>query len=268
MSSPLKILFVGDLIGDSGCDLLQRKLPALREKYSIDAVIINGENSAPDGRGITPRQMAFFKELSVDVVTTGNHVWDKREIYPYFAEHKDLLRPLNFPSGCPGLGVAIIATDKGSVGVVNLQGRVFMRELTSCPFRALDSALTFLQSRTNCVVVDIHAEATAEKAGLGYYADGRVSAVIGTHSHIQTADARILPEGTAYITDVGMCGALNSMIGMKKDSVLNQMLTQMPTRFVVETEGPMVFNAVVISVDAETGKAVAIERLYVVDEKG
>lgn len=261
-----KILFIGDLVGDPGRAIFQKHLQRVRDAHAIDMVIVNGENSAPDGRGVTPQGMEFFKNLGVDIVTSGNHIWAKKEIIPYITDNKDLLRPANFPAGCPGTGVTTLNVKGVTVGVLNLQGRVFMRELVNCPFRAADSALTFLQSKTNIIFVDMHAETTSEKLGMGYYLDGKVSAVVGTHTHIQTADDRVLPGGTAYITDVGMGGALNSMIGMKKEIILKNMLTQMPAKFAVETEGPFVLSGVVIAIDTATGKAQSIKRIYIVDD--
>lgn len=265
-SSPLQVLFIGDLVGYPGQSIFQKHIQKLRDTHSIDVVIVNGENSAPDGRGITPQVMEFFASLKVDVVTSGNHIFAKKEIYPYLTSNKDLLRPANFPAACPGTGVTTIMVKGTTLGILNLQGRVFMRELVNCPFRAADSALTFLQARTNCIFVDMHAETTSEKLGMGYYLDGKVSAVVGTHTHVQTADERILPEGTAYITDVGMGGSLNSMIGMKKEIILKNILTQMPVKFAVETEGPFVLSGVVVSIDTSTGKALKIKRIYIVDD--
>lgn len=261
----VKILMLGDLVGAPGRAVFQKHIEAIRAKHGIDAVIVNGENSASDGRGITTKIMKFFKHHKVDVVTTGNHIWAKKDIYGYFAENKDLIRPANFPSGCPGSGIATFTCKGVTVGVLNLQGRVFMRELLACPFRAADSALTFLKSKTNVILVDFHAETSSEKMGLAYYLDGKISGFVGTHTHVPTADARILPGGTAYITDLGMGGALNSMIGMKKDSIIQNMITQMPVKFEVDTDGPMRLCGVIITIDASTGKAEKIEQLIIVD---
>lgn len=261
----LKILFFGDLVGAPGRTVFQRHIEALKLQYRADAILVNGENSA-NGKGITPRIVRFFKHHGVNVVTTGNHIWQRKEIYPYLSENKDLLRPANFPAGCPGSGVTTFECQGYTIGVINLQGRVFMRELVNCPFRAAESAITYLQSRTNIILVDFHAETTSEKLGLAYYLDGKVSGFVGTHTHVQTADNRILPKGTAYITDLGMAGALNSMIGMKKEPLLHQMLTQMPVRFEVDTTPPFVLSGVCIEVDAQSGKALSIERIYIVDD--
>lgn len=267
MPANIKLLFVGDLVGEPGCALFAKHSAELRRVHSLDLIVVNGENTAKDGRGITPQIAQALKEQGADVITTGNHVWAKRDIYSYFTDHKFLIRPANFPAGCPGSGVTVVTTPSGvSVGVLNLQGRVFMRELVACPFRAAESALTFLQSRTNCILVDMHAETSSEKIGMGHFLDGKVSAVVGTHTHVQTADERILPGGTAFITDVGFGGAVNSMIGMKTEIILKQMLTQMPAKFEVETKLPYQLCGVIITIDAESGKAVKIERLKIIDD--
>jgi len=261
----VRVLLLGDIIGAPGKALVQKHIPELKKIYSPQAIIVNGENCAGDGRGITPKAMRFFKHAGVNLVTSGNHIFQKKDIYPYLTEHKDLLRPLNFPSGCPGIGVTTFEVDGVPVGVINVQGRVFMRELVGCPFRAVESVLTYLQHKTKIIIIDMHAEATSEKLGIAFYFDGKVSAVVGTHTHVQTADERILPGGTAYITDLGMSGALNSMIGMKKDAVIRNMLTQMPVKFEVETEGTMIMTGVIIDINSETGKATHIERIKVID---
>jgi metallophosphoesterase (TIGR00282 family) len=261
----LKILCIGYVVGSPGCNMLQKHLPIIKEKYGIHATIVNGENCS-DGRGITPKNMQFFKHLKVDVVTSGNHIWDKKEIYSYLDQNEDLLRPANFPSETPGVGVTIFEYQGIAIAVINIQGRVFMKEDLDCPFKTVDSILTYVQDKTKVILVDFHAETTSEKTGMGFYLDGRVSAVFGTHTHIQTSDDRILPNGTAYITDLGMVGALNSMLGMKKDNIIQHFLTQMPTRFMVETEGPMLLNGIVVEIDSDTGAALSIERIRIVDD--
>lgn len=260
----LRILIIGDVVGAPGQAIFQKYIPKLREELKIDAVIVNGENSA-EGKGITPKIMHFFKHLGVNMVTSGNHIWQKKEIISYFSEQNDLLRPVNFASSCPGSGIGLFSTQGVTVGVINVQGRVFMKELIQCPLKAVESALTFLKSRTKIVIVDMHAEATAEKVAMALYFDGQVSAVVGTHTHIQTADERVLPLGTAYITDLGMCGALNSVIGVRKEPVIYNMLTQMPARFDVDTAPPYVLSGVWVDIEIATGKALAIERVRVVD---
>lgn len=261
----IRILLLGDIVGAPGRAIFQKHIAALKQKHAIDAVIVNGENCAGDGRGITPRLVRFFKHHGVSVVTSGNHIFQKKEIYPYLTENKDLLRPLNFPSACPGTGVTTFAIGTHTVGVINVQGRIFMRELVNCPIRAVESALIYLKSRTSLILVDMHAETTSEKMGLAYFFDGQVSAVVGTHTHVQTADERILPQGTAYITDLGMAGALNSMIGMKKEVILQQMLTQMPVKFEVDVRGPFFLCGAIVEIDTLTGKAIKIERVRIDD---
>ncbi|MBI2774903.1 TIGR00282 family metallophosphoesterase [Candidatus Dependentiae bacterium] len=264
--SIIRILLLGDVVGPAGCAMVQKHLAKLREKYAINGVIVNGENSA-DGRGITPKLMHFFKHLGVDVVTSGNHIWHHKDIFEYLKYNTDLLRPENFPNECPGTGVTTFSINGQIIGVVNIQGRVFMREHLSCPFKAVDSALTFLQSKTKTIIVDFHAETTAEKIAMGFFLDGRVSAVVGTHTHVQTADERVLPNGTAFITDLGMAGSLNSMIGMKKDAIIRNFITQMPVKFVVETEKPYFMCGVVIEIDIATGKALKIDRIRIDDNE-
>jgi len=264
-TSKLRILLLGDIVGPAGCAIFQKHISRIKEKYKISGVIVNGENSACDGRGITVKLMNFFKHNGANVVTTGNHIWAKKEIYQYLRENKDLLRPANFPNECPGTGVTTFTIGSSVIGVINLQARIFMRDNLSCPFKAADTLLTFLKTKTNIIFVDFHGEATAEKMGLAYYLDGRITGIVGTHTHVQTADERILPNGTGYITDMGMAGALNSMIGMKKDPIIQNLITQMPVKFEVETEGPMVMSGVFIDVDINSGKALHIERIYIID---
>ncbi len=261
----LRVLLLGDLVGDTGRAIFQKHIERIRAEYGIDALIVNGENSSSQGRGITPTIAKFFKAHGVDVITSGNHIWQKREIYPYIAEHRDLLRPANFPSDTPGVGVTTFLSKGYEIAVINLQGRIFMREHVSCPFRAAESILTYLRTKTNIIFVDMHAEATSEKIGLAYFLDGKVTGVVGTHTHVQTADERVLPGGTAFITDLGMAGSLNSMIGMKKEPIIRHFLTQMPEHFVVDTSRPLVMTGVWIDVDTQTGKALDIQRIKIVD---
>lgn len=266
MNAKLRVLLLGDLVGFPGRVIFQKHINSLKEKFSIDFVVVNGENSC-QGKGITSRIVRFFRHNGVDVVTSGNHIWQNKEIYSYLSENNDLLRPENFPTDCPGTGVGLYQCNGYSIGVINLQGRVFMREHVNDPFRTADSVLTFLKSRTPIILVDFHAETTSEKMALAYYLDGRVSALVGTHTHIQTADERILPNGTAYITDLGMAGALNSMLGMKKEPIIKNFLTQMPQKFEVDINGPMVLSGVWVEIDTTNGKATHIERVRIVDEE-
>ncbi len=266
MHDSIKVICVGDLMGFPGRAMFKKHAAALRETYKADAIIVNGENTAQDGRGITPPIVEFLRKYGADVVTSGNHIFAKRDIYHYLSSHKDLLRPANFPAATPGTGVTTFTAAGVTVGVINVQGRVFMRELLSCPFKAVESAITFLKHQTNCIIVDMHAEATSEKMGIAYYFDGQVSAVYGTHTHVQTADERILPQGTAYITDLGMGGAVNSMIGMKRHAIIHNLITQMPVKFEVELEGPFSLYGIVLTLDVKTGRALAIERFKVFDD--
>lgn len=240
----------------------------LKNELHADILIVNGENAAGDGRGITSRVMRFFKQHGVDVVTTGNHVFQKKDVYANLEEKNGLLRPENFPSSCPGSGVFITHTANGhKVGVVNIQGRTFMREYVSCPFRALESTLTYLRQQTSIIFVDFHAETTAEKIAFAWHFDGKISALVGTHTHVQTADERILPQGTGFISDVGMCGARNSIIGMKPGPILHNMITQMPSKFEVETALPYQLCGVKICIDVDTGKTETIQRICIIDEQ-
>lgn len=262
----LRILFIGDIVGSTGRAMLQKHLARIKEQYQIDATIVNGENSA-DGRGITPRIMDSFKHIKVDVVTSGNHIWDKKDIVPYLQTNDDLLRPANFPSECPGVGVKLLQVKGQPVAIINVQGRVFMKEHLDCPFKTVESLLTFLRDKTKTILVDFHAETTAEKAAFAYYFDGRISGVVGTHTHVQTADERVLPNGTAFITDLGMVGSLNSSLGMKLDSIIHHFITQMPVRFTVETTNPVILNGVWMEIDTHTGRAEKIERISIIDEQ-
>jgi len=261
----LRLLFLGDIVGKTGRALFQKHIERLKRELEIDAIIVNGENSA-HGRGITSKTMKFFKHNGVNVVTSGNHVWQNKEIYPYLNENRDLLRPANYPAACPGVGVTTFSCKGKEVGVINVQGRVFMRDHVDCPFKTVESLLTFLKNKTNIIIIDFHAEASSEKMGLAYFLDGKVSAVLGTHTHVQTADERILPGGTAYITDAGMVGSLNSMLGVSKQAVIRHLITQMPAKFVVDTEPPFIMTGVLVDIDMSTGKAVEIKRLQLLDE--
>lgn len=265
--STIRVLFIGDLVGKAGLAIFAKHIDRVRKKHAIDALIVNGENTSAQGRGITPKIAQFFKEHHVDVITTGNHIWANKEIYSYLDSHKDLLRPINFPHEAPGVGATTFVCKNVTIGVVNVQGRVFMREMVTCPFRAMDSLLSYFKMKTNIILVDFHAEASSEKQALGLYLDGRISALVGTHTHVQTADERILPGGTAYMTDLGMGGSLNESIGMKKEAVIQQFLTQLPVRFSVATSSPFVMSGVWVEIDTITGKAVHIERIRVVDDE-
>jgi len=251
----VKILFLGDVIGRLGRKTVQTVLPTLRRESEADLVVANGENAA-GGRGLTLATADELFAAGVDVITSGNHVWEMREIYPFLDGESLILRPLNYPPGVPGRG---LLTAHGAA-FVNLQGRVFMSIEVDCPFRAADDALERLQD-TPVVIVDMHAEATSEKTGLAWYLDGRVSAVIGTHTHVATADTRVLPKGTAFVTDVGMVGPRDSIIGMEIKPIIERFLTQLPSRFSPVEKGPAIFNSVLIDIDEASGRAQSIVRI-------
>jgi metallophosphoesterase (TIGR00282 family) len=256
----LRILFFGDVVGRPGRDVVKERLAALKKAVGADVVIVNGENAAA-GAGITAQLCRELFDLGVDAITLGNHAWDKREIATYIDEEPRLIRPVNYPPGTPGFGSYVIKRNGQPVAaVVQAHGRVFTPLLFDDPFRALEEVVQQLRAITPVILVDFHGEATAEKVALGWFLDGKVSAVVGTHTHVQTADEVILPEGTAYITDVGMCGPWVSVIGTDVGLVLERFLTQMPVRLEV-AGGPAILSAVVIDVDPATGRATAIERI-------
>ncbi len=255
----MNVLVIGDIIGRPGRKAVINLLPKLKREYRLDLIIANGENSA-GGMGITPEVVEELYASGINVITSGNHVWKHKEIYGTLDKDPALLRPANYPPGVPGKGSGIFFTEKGDkVGVLNLMGRVFLAEL-DCPFRKADEEIEKLSQETRVVVVDMHAEITSEKAAMGWYLDGRVSAVVGTHTHIPTADERILPKGTAYITDIGMVGSLDSVIGVKKELALKRFLSQIPIRFEVEKKN-IYLQGAVITIDPQTGRAEGIKRI-------
>lgn len=255
----MKLLFVGDIVGRAGRKALTDHLKGLVNQYQIDLVIANGENAAA-GYGLTGPILKELFASGIDVVTSGNHVWDKREIVPVLDREHRLLRPANYPPGLPGRGVGVYETASGvRVGICNLEGRVFMKNL-DCPFRTADLLIEELRQATSIILVDFHAEATSEKQALGYYLDGRVSAVVGTHTHVQTADERIFPGGTGYLTDVGMSGSRDAIIGNEKDAALERFLSQMPVRLEVAKKDPQL-SAVVLTIDEDSGHCTGIERI-------
>ncbi len=261
MNQTVKILFIGDIFGQPGRRIVKETLPRLREEFAPDLVLANGENAAA-GFGITPALVEELLDLGIAVLTSGNHIWDKKEILPYLAEHADgrLLRPANYPRSTPGQGLYVGTTPAGlRYAVMNLQGRVFMPTI-DCPFRTADALLEQIPADVRLRIVDVHAEATSEKQALGWYLDGRVTAALGTHTHVPTADETVLPQGTAYITDLGMTGPYDSIIGMEKESVMRKFLDQIPARFEV-AKGDVRFAAVLIEADAATGRAQAIQRV-------
>jgi metallophosphoesterase (TIGR00282 family) len=255
----VRILFIGDIFAKSGRDIAKRAIPPIVERHQIDFVIANVENSAA-GFGVTGDIADTILEFGVDVMTSGNHVWDKKEVLDYLPRQPKLLRPANFPAGVPGRGSYVGRTRTGEpVGVLNLMGRIFMTPLED-PFAMATREIEAMRAKTRIIVVDFHAEATSEKIAMGWHLDGRATAVFGTHTHVQTADERILPKGTACLTDVGMTGPHDSIIGVTVEAALGRFLTGMPAKFEAAT-GPARLNAVVVTADPATGKATAIERL-------
>jgi metallophosphoesterase (TIGR00282 family) len=261
----MRILILGDIISKSGRRALKEALPALRERSGAELVIGNVENAA-GLFGITEKVIEAIKTAGVDVLTSGNHVWDKREGFPLLEMRDDLLRPANYPDGVPGRGSLVWNVSGVDVCIINIQGRTFMMPI-DCPFRRVSRILAELPPSVKVVIVDFHAEATSEKLAMGFFLDGRVSVLVGTHTHVQTADERILPDGTGYITDVGMVGPRDSIIGVKKEQVIDRFLYGIPQRLQVES-GTALLNAVIVDVDEETGRARSIERISEEIEEG
>jgi metallophosphoesterase (TIGR00282 family) len=258
---PVKILFIGDIVGKSGRQAVSRELHRLVDRHMVDMVVANGENAA-GGFGLTEEVAGELFKLGVDLITSGNHIWDKRDALDYLKREERVIRPANYPDGTPGFGSALLSTAGGvKVAVLNLEGRVFMNNL-DCPFRVADREIARLAKETPVIIVDFHAEATSEKVALGWHLDGRVSAVIGTHTHVQTADERILLAGTAYISDAGMTGAFDSVIGIRKEEAIQKFLTQLPVKFEV-AKSNICLNGVVVEIDEQSGKAVGIERINI-----
>ncbi len=252
----LSVLCVGDIVGRIGREALRLVLPDLQREYSPDFTIVNLEN-ASSGFGVTPKTYAELAKLPIDVFTSGNHIYDKRELLPEISKLDKLVRPLNFPNTKFGKGAIVVEKDGLKIAVVNAIGRVFMG-MYDCPFRAMDAALPGLRAQTPVVIVDFHGEATSEKQAFGWYLDGRVSLVFGTHTHVPTADARILPEGTAYMSDIGMCGFKDGILGMQRKPIIEKFLTQLPTRFEPPKVGPAWVCGLHLVVDGSTGRAQSI----------
>jgi len=250
----MKILAIGDIIGNPGRQAIQRLLPGIRQDYSIDMVIANAENVA-GGFGLTSNTAKDLFNAGVDVLTSGNHIWAQKEILPYMDSEMPIIRPLNYPPGVIGRGFIT----RGKVLVVNIIGRTFIGNF-DCPFRAMDKLLAELKERPKAIIVDFHAEATSEKVAMGHYLDGRVSAVVGTHTHIGTIDSRILPKGTAYVTDIGMTGPMHSVIGDDIEDVLKRFLTDIPSRLSV-AKGKSSLNAILMNIDENCGLATAVDRI-------
>lgn len=260
----MKLLFIGDIVGSPGREMVTEYLPKLKEKYRPQVTVVNGENAAA-GKGITEKIYKQFLQLGIQVITMGNHTWNKKEIMEFIDDAPYLIRPANFPENNPGKGIIYLNVNDVEIAIINLQGRTYL-EPNDDPFRKGDELIAEAKERTNVIVIDFHAEATSEKQAFAWYVDGRVSAVIGTHTHTQTADERILPNGTAFITDVGMTGSYDGILGVERESVINRFLTNMPVRFEVEKKGRKQLNGCIVHIDPTTGKATHIERILINDD--
>ena len=254
----MKILAIGDVVSTVGCEYLRKKLPSLKKTYGVDFCIVNGENSAA-GNGITPQSADYLFDSGVDLITTGNHVFRRREIYDRLDTDRNIIRPANYYAGNPGKGFAIADMGSVKIGVINLAGNAFMEGAN--PFTAADEVLKKLDE-CRIILCDFHAEATGEKRALGFYLDGKVSAVFGTHTHVQTADEQILPNGTGYITDLGMVGTVNSVLGVTPEAIITKLKTGMPTRF-DNNEGECMLNACLFEIDKQSGKTTAVQRINI-----
>ena len=259
----LTVLFLGDVVGEPGRRAVIARLPELKAKYALDFIIVNGENAA-GGRGITGKITIDLLRAGVSVVTTGDHIWDQKDIVPFLDLEPRLLRPLNYPIGAPGNGSIVLDTAKGKVGVINVQARTFMQPILENPFRAVQAAVSKIREETANIIVDAHGETTSEKIALGRFLDGKVSAVIGTHTHVQTADEQIFPGGTAFLCDAGMCGPVNSILGRAIERIMNRFVSNLPASFPVAA-GEVRLRGALIEIDETTGRAVRITR---VDEPG
>lgn len=254
----MKILFIGDIVGSPGRKIVKEILPSIKKEYSIDFCVANAENAA-NGKGITYLIAQELYEMGIDALTMGNHVWARNEVFSFIESDDKIVRPANFPENIPGKGSALITNNKGTIGIINLLGRIYMEPLDS-PFIAADREIEKLKKSTNVIIVDMHAEATSEKCTMAWYLDGRVSSVLGTHTHVQTADERIFPCGTSFISDVGMSGPHEGVIGVDKEMILEKFLKHMPIKHEL-AKGSVQFNAVIIDIDEKSGKTIHIERI-------
>lgn len=255
----MNILFIGDIVGRPGRTIMEKLLRSIQNEYKADFTIVNGENAA-GGNGITREIADEIYRLGVNCITTGNHVWDQRQVFEFIDQEPRIVRPANYPQGTPGRGYTVLKGPGGvDIGIINISGRVYMPSIDD-PFQEVNKIVTTLRGKTDIIFVDFHAEATSEKIALGWFLDGRVSAVCGTHTHVQTADERVLPSGTAYISDVGMTGPRDSVLGVKKETIIKRFLTSLPVRFEI-AGGAVQLNGVIIDVITETGKARSIQRI-------
>jgi 2',3'-cyclic-nucleotide 2'-phosphodiesterase len=255
----IRILFLGDIVGEPGRRAVIDSVPRFKQERGVDFVIANGENAAA-GRGITPKITIDLLRCGVAVVTSGDHIWDQKDIVPYIDDEPRLLRPMNYPDGAPGRGSIVLETPKGKVAVANVQGRTFMQPALENPFLMLDQEVERLRRETPVIFIDAHAETTSEKIAIGRYLDGRVSAVVGTHTHTQTADEQIFPGGTAFLCDAGMCGPVESVLGREIGPIIQRFLTSRPVMYPV-AKGPVKLHGAMIEIDEATGRALHIERV-------
>jgi 2',3'-cyclic-nucleotide 2'-phosphodiesterase len=259
----LTVLFLGDVVGEPGRNAVIARLPELKQQHGIDFIVVNGENAA-GGRGITAKITIDLLRAGASVVTTGDHVWDQKDIIGFIPSEPRLLRPVNYPEGVPGAGSIVLETAKGKVGVLNVQCRTFMQPILDNPFRAAEAAIAKMREETLIIIVDVHGETTSEKIAMGRFLDGKVSAVIGTHTHVQTADEQILPGGTAFLCDAGMCGPVNSVLGRAVEPIMNRFVSNMPASFPVAA-GEVRLHGALVQIDEKSGRALRITR---VDEPG
>src|SRR5213082_2554865 len=259
----LTVLFLGDVVGEPGRNAVIARLPELKEQHGVDFIVVNGENAA-GGRGITGKITIDLLRAGVSVVTTGDHVWDQKDILSFIGTEPRLLRPVNYPPGAPGSGSIVLETAKGKVGVINVQCRTFMQPILENPFRVMEETVAKMRTETPSIIVDVHGETTSEKIAMGRFLDGKVSAVIGTHTHVQTADEQIFPGGTAFLCDAGMCGPVNSILGRAVDPIMNRFISNLPASFPV-AGGEVRLRGALIEIDETTGRAMRITR---VDEPG
>ncbi|MFV0560676.1 MAG: TIGR00282 family metallophosphoesterase [Enterococcus sp.] len=261
----MRVLFIGDVVGSMGRTAVSEYLPRLKKKYRPQLTILNGENAA-SGRGITEKIYKKFLQDGADVVTMGNHTWDNREVFEFIEDAKKMIRPANFPAGTPGQGMVFVKINQVEIAVINMQARTFMTPIDD-PFTKADELIQEARKRTPIIFVDFHGETTSEKQAMAWYLDGRVSAVIGTHTHVQTNDARILPEGTAYLTDAGMTGPYDGILGMRREAVIEKFITALPRRFEVVETGRFIMCGCVIDIDDQTGRAKQIQPIQISDDR-
>ena len=261
----MRVLFIGDVVGSMGREMITEYLPRLKKKFRPQVTIVNGENAAA-GRGITEKIYKKFLQDGVDVVTMGNHTWDNRDIFEFIDQAKKMVRPANFPEGTPGQGIVFVKVNQLELAVINMQARSFMVDLDD-PFRKMNELIEEARKRTPIIFVDFHGETTSEKQAMGWFLDGKVSAVVGTHTHVQTNDARILPQGTAYLTDVGMTGPYDGILGMRREPVIEKFLTALPKRFEVVENGRGLLSGCLLEIDDVTGKAKTIELIQINEDR-